>query len=104
MTIYNMMAVQPKLSLHNKILEYHSLCFTCFLTSFFLIPLPCIPTGCSAYASVSISASVANTYEILLSDQSVSCPKSPANSTSYSTADPSNSVRTVESRPGEGSL
>ena len=54
--------------------------------------------------SVSIFASVADMYEVSVSDWSVSCPKSPANSTSDSMADPSNSVRMVESSSGEGSL
>ena len=51
-----------------------------------------------------MSASVVNTNEVLVSAQSGSCSKSHARSTSDSMADPSNSVRTVESKPGEDSL
>ena len=45
-----------------------------------------------------------DTYEVSVSKWSGSCSKSPAKSTSDSMADPSNSVRTVESKPGEDSL
>ena len=51
-----------------------------------------------------MSASVADTFEVSVSEWSGSHSKLPAESTSDSMADPSNSVKTVKSKPGEDSL
>ena len=51
-----------------------------------------------------MSTSVADTYEVSVSEWSGSCSKSPAKSTFDSMADPSNSVKTVESKLGEDTL
>ena len=51
-----------------------------------------------------MSASVTDTYDVSVSEWSGSHSKSPAESTSDSMVDPSNSVKTVKAKPGEGSL